>query len=115
MITVSKSTLIDNIMAMSALRGDITGRGTMLVDNDDAALGQLLATVVPAALARYAIDVTPSPDGWTVHTSEYNGYQLMAYLSETMLHYVAGQSGTMPALSPAASASSVTRITGYFA
>lgn len=85
MITIRLVDIVDNIMALSALRGDITGRGSMLVDNDDNALQQLLRTLIPAELSALRLAHVGNDEVWTVDTDAYSSAQLTAYLSD-LLH-----------------------------
>lgn len=58
--------IVDAMMARSALRGDITGRGSLLGDNDAQAIERVLRSHVPRALQTLGLSWTASPTGWTV-------------------------------------------------
>lgn len=80
MYTILRKRLIDSVLAESALRGDITGRGSMLVDNDGVALGRLLDDMVPAALDNYGISYSRTRMGWRIDNDDFTREQIMDYL-----------------------------------
>lgn len=72
-------------MALSALRGDITGRGSMLVDNDDAAIEALARVAIPVYLVENGIAYTETVEGWEVGPTTMTEAQLILRISESLL------------------------------
>lgn len=65
--------LTDVLLALSATCGDITGRGSLLVDNDERALATIAETLVPGYLAGMDIEAEPCADGWLIRGSMDKG------------------------------------------
>ena len=62
--------LVNGCLALSALRGDVTGRGSMLVDNDAYALEELIRLIVPGILRRGGVEYKEVEGGWEVSGGE---------------------------------------------
>lgn len=86
MITVKTSRICDAVLAHSALRGDITGRGDILVDNDDHALSHIIRMTVPDALERCRIPYSTTCSGWRIESDRYGEGRLLTFLTESVLH-----------------------------
>lgn len=93
--TIRYSELSDAIMALSALCGDITRRGNMLVDNDDAALQTLMETLVPAALDDCRIAYNDHPQGWRIGPTSLSRAQILRYLAGKLLFTLSGEASRL--------------------
>lgn len=56
------NSLIDRVLALAALRGDMTGRGSMLDDYDRGALAALVEAAVRPAAAAVGLVMTDGPE-----------------------------------------------------
>lgn len=96
MFTITHSQIADAALAYSALCGDITGRGTMLVDNDLNALLFAVDLLVPSELVRSGIPFQKTGDGWTVGPTQFDSDTLVDYLSRLLLHRISPARFTLP-------------------
>lgn len=63
---IKKERITDAVLALSALQGDITGRGDLLIDNDIPAIEMITDITVPAALATWGIEYETTKCGWRI-------------------------------------------------
>lgn len=77
---IQTADIVDAIMARSALRGDTTGRGSLLGDNDTEAIERVLRSQVPRALQTLGLSWTASPTGWAVDIPPTCGPLLIEYI-----------------------------------
>ena len=100
MITIKYQEIIDQILALSALRGDITARGDMLVDNDEEAMCQLVPVSVGAVLDELGLDFTLRKKGVAVKNWPLTKERLMRCLVNRMLSHIRTDSDTAPLARP---------------
>lgn len=79
------SELTDCVLAMASLRGDITGRGDMLVDNDEYALAVVVRTVVESLLHGRGIPFAATGCGWRVGPTRLHKSELLALAARGIL------------------------------
>ena len=113
MYNVYRKRLIDNLMAQAVVCGDITRRGRMLVDNDDAALSVIADTVVAGTLAELGVTFRCTPSGWRIDTDKYRKHRLEHYLSAMLLSHIAGTQPPPPP--PTVTTVPTMPLEGYFA
>lgn len=82
--TITRQRLADVMLAKSALGGDITGRGSMLIDNDQAALVAVMDIYVPSALDDAGIDFSCTEKGWKINSVKPTRHQLTAFLADVL-------------------------------
>ena len=92
---IKRKTLIDSVIALASLRGDFTGRGSLLVDTDFEALAVIADRVVPATLSRLGISFTTTEQGWIISSppSPEATIRLPAveeYLVRVLLSHISG-------------------------
>lgn len=110
MFTIKFHEITDGIMAVASLRGDITGRGDTLVDNDERALAEIAAALVPAALHVAGLPYHLTHSGWRIETDSVPKGYLVHLLRQKLLGAVTGSDvAPTPADAPAYIASG----TGY--
>lgn len=114
MFTLYRKTIIGSLLALSALRGDITGRGQLLVDNDEFALTALLDTLVPSFLESNGIDYTSTRAGWRISDTVMPRHVLEKHLVDLLLRHISGKDTSTAADTPAFSGCNAS-IEGYFA
>lgn len=93
MILIKMSRVVDGLLACSALRGDITGRGRMLVDNDELALRLLLGMYVPAYFKTIGMNSLTVEEGWYVGPTESGEDELTGWLTGRLLKGLFGMTG----------------------
>lgn len=98
MFTIKITDITDSILAMASLRGDITGRGDVLVDNDCYALRHLALTLVPTLLTRNGIDFAKKGDAWRIGPTHLFKAELVLYLSRHVLADITGNPGLVQGL-----------------
>lgn len=82
------NSLIDAVLAYSALRGDITGRGHLLVDNDQTALLELLSVIVPSTLSDLGISHVVTDEGVEITATHFTEAQLVRHIFCSLLRYI---------------------------
>lgn len=88
MIKIKYREIIDGILALSALRGDVTGRGDMLVDNDEYALCQIVPISVGAVLDEFGLDFTLTKKEVVIKNWPLTKERLMRCLINRMLSHI---------------------------
>ena len=86
--------IVDALLAYSSLRGDVTGRGDLLVDNDEYAIANLLKITVPGLLADNNISFRTVKSGWHVSTDAYVKEQLLSFLLGRIIDGLTGSEST---------------------
>ena len=83
--TISLQEIIDGVLAVSSLRGDISGRGDMLADSDGYAIGVIAASLVPSALLEQDVVFHSTRAGWRVGPTHLHKAEVLQYLRNRML------------------------------
>ena len=96
MCKITYKELIDGLLAFSALKGDISGRGHLLVDNDEPALREVLKILVPGLLARTGIPYVEFSNGWRIGETRLSKLRITDYLLRELIGAI-GNAGNMAA------------------
>lgn len=111
---ISKTEIIDTVLALSALRGDVTGRGMLLVDNDSVALAAVLKTLVPKCLTEHNIEFQEDDSGWTIGPTAFDRSVLADYLISGLLFRITANEACRPGLLHEPFPSSSSKIQPFF-
>lgn len=93
MIVIKYKEIVNGVLALSALRGDVTGRGDMLVDNDELALNEIIRTVVTPTLSNLGIAYVERKKSVAINDSPLTKHQLLHKFIALIMSGISGDNG----------------------